>query len=1115
MGTANLDGTGNELKNVLTGNAGNNLLNGGAGADTMAGGLGDDTYVVDNLGDVVTELADGGVDTVLSSVNWTLGANVEKLTLTGSANLAGTGNELGNTLTGNAGNNLLNGGAGTDTMAGGLGDDTYVVDQSDDLVVEAAGGGTDLVQSSASYQLGANVENLILTGNASIDGTGNDLANTLTGNGGNNVLNGGAGVDTMAGGLGNDTYVVDSAGDVVTEAANQGTDTVEAWLGWTLGANVEQLRLMGTANLDGIGNELKNVLTGNAGNNLLNGGAGADTMAGGLGDDTYVVDNLGDVVTELADGGVDTVLSSVNWTLGANVEKLTLTGSANLAGTGNELGNTLTGNAGNNLLNGGAGTDTMAGGLGDDSYVVDDLGDVVTEAVGEGTDTVEAWVGWTLGANLEQLKLLGLDDISAIGNGLNNMLWGNAGKNVLDGKVGADTMAGGQGDDTYIVDNAGDMVTEAVNQGTDTVQSRVDWMLGANYERLVLTGTSGLKGTGNTLANTLTGNAGNNVLDGGAGADTMAGGAGNDTYVVDNVGDGVSELAGEGIDTVLSSLNWTLGANVEKLILTGTANRSGTGNALANTLTGNAGINLLDGGAGADTMAGGLGDDTYIVDDAGDVTIEDAAAGVDTVQSSVTLRLRANLEKLVLTGDANINGTGNELANVLTGNAGNNLLDGGAGADSMTGGLGDDTYVVDHADDRANETPGGGIDTVLSSVSLTLRANLENLVLTGAAAINGYGNGEANILTGNGAANILDGRTGADTMEGRAGNDTYMVDDAGDMVIEAAGGGADEVQASVSYTLSANVERLKLMGTGDIDATGNGLANNLVGNAGDNRLDGGAGADTMAGGLGDDTYVIDNAKDLANENPGGGIDTVLSSISLSLKPNLENLVLTGTAALNGNGTGEANILTGNAGNNVLDGRAGADTMIGGGGDDTYVVDDAGDLVVELAGGGSDAVQAWIGYTLGANVEKLKLLGTANIDATGNELANGLTGNGGHNVLDGGLGADTLSGGGGGDTFRFSTALGPDNVDRIVAFDHVGDTIQLDHTIFASLGLGGLDAGAFNLGAAATQADDRILFHAGSKSLYYDADGLGGAAAVKFATIDTLTGTLDHSDFLIV
>ena len=258
-------------------------------------------------------------------------------------------------------------------------------------------------------------------------------------------------------------------------------------------------------------------------------GAGTDTMAGGLGDDTYVVDNLGDVVTELADSGIDTVLSSVNWTLGANVEKLTLTGTANLAGTGNELGNTLTGNAGNNVLNGGAGVDTMAGGLGNDTYVVDSAGDVVTEAANQGTDTVEAWLGWTLGANVEQLRLMGTANLDGIGNELKNVLTGNAGNNLLNGAAGADTMAGGLGDDTYVVDNAGDVVTEAVNQGTDTVQSRVDWTLGANFERLVLTGTSGLKGTGNTLANTLTGNAGNNVLEGGAGADTMAGGRGDDT----------------------------------------------------------------------------------------------------------------------------------------------------------------------------------------------------------------------------------------------------------------------------------------------------------------------------------------------------------------------------------------------------------------------------------------------------------------------------------------------------------------------------------------------------------------------------------------------------------
>lgn len=1204
-GEENLRGDGNDLSNILIGNAGNNVLDGRGAADTMAGGFGSDTYFVDAVGDVIVEAVDEGVDTVFAWLNWTLGANLEYLYLEGTADLKGTGNDLNNVLFGNAGNNVLNGAAGADMMFGAQGNDTYIVDHAGDAVIESTGNGIDLVQSSVSYRLGGNVENLVLTGKGSIDGTGNELANVLAGNAGNNTLDGGAGADAMLGGAGNDTYVVDNAGDVVTEQIDGGIDTVLSSVNWTLGAhverltltgtsdlmgtgndlnnvltgnsgnnalsgaagddtidgkagadtmagglgddsyyvddlldnvieaasagtdrvlagvshalaqNVENLVLTGTASINGTGNGLANVLTGNSGNNVLDGAAGADTMAGGLGDDSYVVDNAGDVVTELANGGIDTVLASVDWTLGANVEKLTLTGAANLAGTGNELANTLTGNTGNNRLNGAAGADAMAGGLGNDTYVVDAAGDVVTENAVEGTDTVEAWLGWTLGVNLEQLRLMGTADLNGTGNTVDNELWGNAGKNVLDGKAGADTMAGGLGDDTYLVDVAGDVVTEAAGEGTDTVETRVDWTLGANLERLVLAGTSNLKGTGNALANTLTGNSGNNLLDGGAGADTMAGGLGNDTYLVDNALDVVSEGEGAGVDTVLSSLNWTLAANVERLTLTGTAHRSGTGNGLANTLTGNAGNNLLDGGAGADTMAGGLGDDTYIVDDAGDVTIEDAAAGIDTVQSSITLRLRANLERLVLTGEANINGTGNELANVLTGNAGNNVLDGGAGADSMTGGLGDDTYVVDDAGDRANENPGGGIDTVLSSLSHTLRANLEKLVLTGAAAINGYGNGEANTLTGNGAANILDGRAGADTMEGRGGNDTYLVDDAGDVVIEAVGGGADEVQSSVSHTLSANVERLKLVGSADIDGTGNGLANNLVGNAGDNRLDGGAGADTMSGGLGDDTYIIDHAQDLANENPGGGIDTVLSSISHSLKANLEKLVLTGNAALNGNGNGEANTLTGNGAANVLDGRAGADTMIGGGGDDTYVIDDAGDVVVEAAGGGTDMVQSWVSHALGANVERLKLFGTAAIDATGNELANVLMGNSDHNLLDGGLGADTLNGGGGGDTFRFSTALGPDNVDRIAAFDHAADTIQLDQDVFAGLGLGALGAGAFNLGAAATQADDRILFHAGSKSLYYDADGLGGAAAVKFATIDALTGTLDHTDFLIV
>jgi Ca2+-binding RTX toxin-like protein len=805
-------------------------------------------------------------------------------------------------------------------------------------------------------------------------------------------------------------------------------------------------------------------------------------------------------------------MASVTFWLGAYFENLALTGTANIGSTGNELANLLTGNAGKNVLDGAAGADTMAGGLGDDTYVVDVAGDVVTEAADQGTDTVEAWVGWTLGGNLEQLKLMGLAHLNGTGNGFDNALFGNAGANVLNGGAGADTMSGGGGDDTYYVDTVGDVVVELAGGGTDGVVASMSWTLGANLERLTLAGIGKFDGTGNGLNNWLTGNVNKNTLDGGAGADTMAGGQGNDTYVVDAAGDVVIEAEGEGSDLVLASISHSLANEVERLLLTGTAHLNGTGNGLANVLYGNDGNNVLDGKAGADSMTGGLGDDTYIADD---VATEDAAGGADVVQSSVSWRLGANFERLVLTGLADINATGNGQVNMLTGNAGNNLLDGGADADTMAGGLGDDTYVVDSADDKVTEKAGEGFDTVRSSIAHMLRGNVEKLVLTGNAAISGLGNADANVLVGNAAANLLDGRTGADTMEGGAGDDVYVVETAGDVVIEAANGGNDEVQSSISYTLTANVERLKLVAAGNLDVTGNGLDNGLTGNGGNNVLDGGLGADAMAGGFGDDTYIVDHAGDRTFENGTAGSDTVLSSVNHALRANVENLVLTGSAAIRGEGNASSNVLTGNGASNFLNGLAGSDTMAGGGGDDTYVVDMAGDMVVELANGGTDEVRSWVSYQLGANVERLQLHGTADIDGAGNELVNMVAGNSGRNILDGGLGSDVLLGGGGGDTFCFSTALGTSNVDRIQTFNHASDTIQLDQAIFAGLGLGGLAAGAFNLGAVATQADDRILFHSAAKSLYYDADGLGGGAAVKFATLDALTGILDHTDFLIV
>ena len=284
--TVNTAGTG--APTTLTGTSGNDMLPGTIGADVMTGLAGNDTYTVNNSGDQVVELANQGTDVVVSTIHFSLPANVETLVLQGSADLQGYGNAQANTLYGNTGNNLLNGGAGADTMIGGAGNDTYFVDNAADAVIENANEGTDAVFATAHFGLSANVETLVLQGSADLQGYGNAQANTLYGNTGNNLLNGGAGADTMLGGAGNDTYFVDNVGDIVFENPNEGTDAVFSTVNYTLTANVETLVLQGTGNLSGTGNALNNTIHGNDGNNTLNGGAGSDVLVGHAGNDTFV-----------------------------------------------------------------------------------------------------------------------------------------------------------------------------------------------------------------------------------------------------------------------------------------------------------------------------------------------------------------------------------------------------------------------------------------------------------------------------------------------------------------------------------------------------------------------------------------------------------------------------------------------------------------------------------------------------------------------------------------------------------------------------------------------------------------------------------------------------------
>lgn len=347
-------------------------------------------------------------------------------------------------------------------------------------------------------------------------------------------------------------------------------------------------------------------------NDSLTGTTGADIWAGLAGNDTYIIDNTGDVVIEDANNGIDTISSSVSYVLPNNVEYLTLTGSA-VSGTGNALDNKITGNSANNSLDGGLGIDTLEGGGGDDSYYVNDAKDQVTESGASSKDMVYSTVSYTLSNFVYGLTLDGSGNINATGNILNNLLVGNSGNNILDGAGGlSDTLQGAGGDDTYYVYYNTTIVKESngLVEGNDTIETTVNnYILADNVESLVLKGAYVFTAYGNTSDNKITGNANNNTLDGRGGADNMIGGLGDDTYYVDNVSDVVTENAGEGLDVIVTSIDYALAPNVESVILTGSATNA-TGNALGNSLFGGDANNTLTAGDGGDLVAGGKGQDT-------------------------------------------------------------------------------------------------------------------------------------------------------------------------------------------------------------------------------------------------------------------------------------------------------------------------------------------------------------------------------------------------------------------------------------------------------------------------------------------------------------------------
>lgn len=1068
--------TGTSGNDTLTGTSGNDTLDGGAGADSMTGGAGNDTYVVDNSGDQTIELANGGTDVVMSSITWSLGSEVENLTLTGTASINGTGNSKSNVLTGNSGNNVLTGGAGADTMIGGAGNDIYKADHANDITTEVAGGGTDQVQTNLSWTLASELENLLLTGTSAVNGTGNSLANSLVGNtannslsggDGNDTLDGGTGVDTMAGGAGNDVFVVDGSNDVLQEAAGGGTDTVQSSIDWTLAAEFENLQLLGSASLKGTGNTLANGIVGNSGNNSLSGGsgndsldggAGTDTLVGGSGNDVFTVDNASDYLVELSDEGSDTVMSSVSWTLGTELEHLTLTGSAATTGTGNSMANLITGNSGANTLNGGAGVDTLVGGAGDDSYVLtDDFSDVITEQSGGGVDTVifnyiwSSSITYTLGNEIENFTEGGyIFGGRYYGNSLNNKItldvssyanvYGQAGNDTCEG--GGGYFYGGQGND--VVFSSGLSFIEYANEGIDTVYYTSKYSdehsLSANVENMDLSLSYARTGLGNELNNKIVGNAENNYLYGYLGNDSLEGGDGDDVLGdVNNFESGDDTLVGgAGQDTLY-------GGDNNDILYGGDGNDVLGGHDNGNdTMLGESGDDQLYGGDGNDSLDGGLGNDTI------GRTESYYQAGNDT----------------------------------LMGGVGDDVLYGGEGSDSVDGGDGNDSVLI-QVDSGYQDTAAGGVgnDTLLMDASAYSSSVTWNLSQTTATNVSGLGSFSGfevfDLVFGSGNDNIT-GSANGDTLFGGAGSDSLK------------GGDGKDVLGYSNLNLAYYQSRWA-SGT---DEAGNDV---LQGGAGDDILGGGSGADLLDGGDGND-WVGDEGTSTADTMTGGaGNDTValdFSTLDAALNLNfaaggtvtLLNKSVSGFESLYLVTGGGQDTITASTGNDTLAGWFGADSLNAGDGNDVLIDDDGSYGADTFTGGaGTDTLQADWSEEIDAvlwslnpaslqtaagnqitQIEALDVVLTRNNDSvTGGALGDildgsygndSIYGNAGDDVLIGGDGYDVVSGGDGNDLI-YGSSVGYDSD----IFDR--DTLQggagNDTLLGSVVGYSDLDGGAGN------------------------------------------------------
>ena len=1077
---------GSASADTINGFAGNDTLDGAGDGDSMVGGTGNDLYIVDNSSDMIVEQPDEGTDEIRANTSYMLPDWVENLTLTGDG--LGTGNALDNVLRGDTlGSAMLHGLAGDDTIFGGR--DAFGDDGNDEL------NGAPLMRG----------------------GAGNDL---MTAAPGGSYFEGNGGSDTMIGAGGNDEFF--QGGD------NDGHDVIDGGAGidWLIAGSSSQSGVVldlaagtmsgggaggaGSATLTGIENALgtpfADRLSGDAGTNYLEGDAGDDTLDGGDGPDT-LSDNQGanTYSFSVAPGAVDADVV-VNFRTAEDTIRLD-------AGVMPALGSSDRFAAGDVRFYAAPGAN--AGHDADDRIVFDSsTGRVWYDPDGSGSTGAQLIVTLNIEATLVATDI---EVVNGTSNGGatdgNDFISGTEGNDTIDALGGNDSVFGHGGEDSILGSAGNDLLDGGENDDTLDGGAGDDHLIG-NYGADLLIGGDG----NDTLESSNAGNPERQPAD----VNTLHGGAGDDTYIV-WAPDVIQDSAGLDLVQVLiasAQASYVMAGEIENAAffsafagIGSPDNLSITGNGLDNSITGWDGRNFISGGAGHDTLTGAGAADSFMFDvtpgtanadvvvdfssgtdalvldgnvmpaigasgafaaadarffaqagatsghDADDRVVYDTSTGnlyydadgsgagaaqlFATVQGAPALAAR---DVSVVNGQDGSTTGATEGDDTLAGTSGDDTIDGLGGDDSISGLAGSDSLLGGEGSDTL--VGGDGNDTMYGHVP-------------------GFGSDDF--------GNTLDGGSGDDTYvvsASSASGDTILADPGGhDLVF---------VERSDHWTLGAGLDDLRFDVDGFVTGVGNELDNviaggfsggelygmggndelhgerwttpfSLFGGDGNDTLFGSDGhvGDTMDGGDGNDTYYVTGVGDVLDD--ASGTDTIFTdALYSSLGPAFENLTMLGSADLDADGNGLANVLTGNAGANEFHGNGGADTIVGNAGYDSV-------------GGGS-----------------------------------------GNDWLEGGAGNDTLGGSGDRDHFVFRE-YGAANTDVVLDMSRNWDDIRLDAAAFSDLGATGRFASGdarFFSGAGATaahDATDRIVYDTSTGNLYYDHDGSGGDAAQLVAT----------------